>query len=145
MNNDSNARSAWWLCTSTYAFGFVVMHLGRELTLACKTKNFPSFISLSGEGSGESRQKDERKFLFCFATCPPKSFVSSPIQIEGFPLHFSPYQYRPRRYAHTECVVTPTRVLHTTTPRTGRSHLFTLPARCDDVRSMTSLKVYICS
>ena len=99
-DNDHNARCAWWLCTSTYALGLVVVPSAPHCSLPARTQtkeiSLPSYFRR--RGAGRSRQKIERIFLwFWIAASSSKKFHFSLHLFESLPLHFSPYSRRVRR------------------------------------------------
>jgi hypothetical protein len=65
----SNARSAWWLYTSTYALEFVVVPSAPHcsLTLAPKTKKFPC-LHIFGGGVRGGADKRLKGYFFGFGS-----------------------------------------------------------------------------
>ena len=99
-DHNYNARSAWWLCTSAYALGYVVMLCAPRClaSSAPKTKEISLQSNFRWRGLGRSRQKKERIFLcFGIAASSSKKLRFSLHLFERLPLCFSPYSRRARR------------------------------------------------
>ena len=124
-----NARSAWWLGTSTYALGRTVTRLGERSSLArSKPKKFPYHLKKRKGVQGEAAKKLKGNFWLAHHYDLQKVSFKAPFRIEGFSSYFSSVLWCPRHFAFEcsgEYLPTPT---HPPPPRTGRSHPFAWPA-----------------